>query len=412
MIAIEALASEPNALWPDYGRFRVHERVLLTGHSHQAWPDVAWQGVARALEDAARYVDDKWERAFEQAERVRRGYAERLGDREGRYALGASVHELLVRFLSALPLERRPQIVTTDGEFHSVRRQLDALGERGCRCVRVPAQPAADVGLRLAERVDERTAAVVCSAVFYETAAIAGGLDGLARRCAERGAQLLVDVYHALNVVPFSIAEHGLERAFVTGGGYKYMQLGEGCAFLRIPPDCRLRPTVTGWFAEFDRLEQPAPGRLAYPGGAARFAGATYDPVSHYRAAAVLAFFERRGLTVPLLRRVSLHQIARLEQRFDALGLPAGWIDRDRSLPRERRGGFLPLRTPYATALVPRLRARGVFVDARGDRLRLGPAPYVSDRQLDRAIALLGEEIERLVRGAPPRGRERTCDDT
>ena len=36
-----------------YARFRVGERLLLTGHSHQAWPDVAREGVLEAYDDAA-----------------------------------------------------------------------------------------------------------------------------------------------------------------------------------------------------------------------------------------------------------------------------------------------------------------------------------------------------------------------
>ena len=43
----------------------------------------------------------------------------------------------------------------------------------------------------------------------------------------------------------------GLADAFVTGGGYKYCQLGEGNAFLRVPPGRQMRPVLTGWFAEF-----------------------------------------------------------------------------------------------------------------------------------------------------------------
>jgi kynureninase len=37
------------------------------------------------------------------------------------------------------------------------------------------------------------------------------------------------------------------------------------------------------------------------------------------------------------------------------------------------------------------LREQGVWVDYRGDALRLGPAPYVNDRQLRDAIGLLGQ---------------------
>ena len=54
---------------------------------------------------------------------------------------------------------------------------------------------------------------------------------------------------------------------------------------------------LTGWFASFDTLEDPGGGGVAYGEGAAAFAGATYDPTSHYRAAAVFAFHEDQGLT-------------------------------------------------------------------------------------------------------------------
>ena len=65
------------------------------------------------------------------AARVKSGFAAMLGDTSGSYALGSSTHELLVRFLSALPLRERPRLVTTDGEFHSMRRQLERLAEEG-----------------------------------------------------------------------------------------------------------------------------------------------------------------------------------------------------------------------------------------------------------------------------------------
>jgi kynureninase len=39
------------------------------------------------------------------------------------------------------------------------------------------------------------------------------------------------------------------------------------------------------------------------------------------------------------------------------------------------------------------VRRRGVFVDARGDVLRLGPAPYLADEQLRDAVAILGDEL-------------------
>jgi kynureninase len=390
----EYLYRSPNALAPHYAQFRVAERLLLTGHSHQAWPDVGLEAQRRAWLDAAELVDEKWERAFAMADRVRAGFARLLDDPGGSIALGTNTHELVVRFLSALPLGQRPRLVTTDGEFHTVRRQLDRLAEAGIEIIRVPSQPAALVPERLAKMVTDRTAAVLVSAVLYEDAHIVPNLHVALEACRRFGAELLVDAYHALNVVPFSLKAERLEGAYVVGGGYKYCQLGEGNAFLRLPADCGLRPVITGWFSEFGLLASAhTPGQVPYGQGADRFAGATYDPTSHYRAAAVFDFFAAQGLTPALLRTVNQHQIGLLARAFDALALDSRRIDRDRSEPLERLGGFLALTTPHAEGLARTLRRRGVWTDYRGMTLRLGPAPYLSDRQLEEAVGQLQQAV-------------------
>jgi kynureninase len=396
----EDLHRAPNALAPHYSRFRVAERLLLTGHSHQAWPDVGFEAQERAWLDAADHVDGKWEHAFRQAERVRRGYRRLLGGMDGDIALGANTHELLVRFLSALPLRARPRLVTTDGEFHTVRRQLDRLTEEGIEVRRVAADPVDTLPERLAAAVDDRAAAVLVSTVFYRNARILPGAGEVARACRVHGAELLLDTYHHLNVVPFAPGEEEVEDAWVIGGGYKYCQLGEGAAFLRIPPGrSGMRPVVTGWFSEFTALGQVGrDDRVPYGQGADRWAGATYDPTSHYRAAAVFDFFERMGLTAALLREVSQHQIGLLAARFDALGLDPALVARDRSHPLREVGGFLALESPQAGLLHQRLRERGVSTDYRGTVLRLGPAPYLADEQLERAMEALGDAVLRLGR--------------
>ena len=438
----------PEELARHYSRFRVTERVLLTGHSHQAWPDVAFQAQQQAWLDAAEMVDDKWGRAFEVAEEVRAGYRRLLDDPDGHIALGQNTHELLIRFLSALPLGERPRLVTTDGEFHTIRRQLDRLEEEGIEVVRVGVDfvraankvradegeaggaPSARAGgdtvaERLIRELDDRTAAVLVSSVLFRDARIVEGLGEVAAACARVGAELLVDAYHSLNAVPFSVVEMGLENAFVVGGGYKYCQLGEGNCFLRIPRDCRLRPVVTGWFAEFGALAGAGGGgegeggggvggeggagrdgghagaaggggarrRVMYGEGDVRFAGSTYDPVSHYRAAAVFRFFREQGLTVDRLRDVSLAQIRRLAAGVDALDLDPRVLSRDPAVRLSQRGGFLTMETPIAGEICCKLRGHGVYADYRGRVLRLGPAPYVTGRQLDEAVAVLGEVV-------------------
>ena len=382
-----------NPLAEHYSRFRVAERLLLTGHSHQAWPDVAREAQLAAWDAAASDVDGKWADAFAKADRVRAHYATLLSDPDGDIAIGQNTHELVTRFLSALDLTRRKRLITTDGEFHTLRRQLSRLAEHGLEVVRVAAEPAESLADRLAAEVDGRTAAVLVSAVLFETARIVPDLAAVATAAARHGAEVLIDAYHALGVVPFPLAQQGLSNAWVVGGGYKYLQLGEGNCFLRLPPHAQdLRPVLTGWFAEFDTLAaERDPGHVDYAPGPHRFAGSTYDPTSHYRAARVADFFADQGLTDHRLREISLHQTTLLASAFDALDLPDALATRDRSLPRTSYGGFLTLRAPHAARWQQALKAAGVHTDNRGEHLRFGPAPYLADDQLRESMAILGE---------------------
>ena len=370
-----------------YSAFRVSERLFLTGHSHQAWPDVAREGQLEAWQDAAEHADLKWERAFGKAERLREGVRGLLEDPGAPVALAPNTHELVLRFLSALPLRARPRLVSTDGEFHTLRRQLGRLGEEGLDVVRLAARPVDTLAERLA--VEARGAsAVLVSAVLFEDSRLVPGLPALAEACADAGAELLVDAYHALGCLPFTVA--GLERAWIVGGGYKYLQLGEGNCFLRLPPQAdELRPAITGWYAEFDELHaEHGPGSTPYPHGSMRFAGSTYDPTSHYRAARVLDFFDEHDLTPDRLRASYLHQTSLLADRLDGLGLTD--VARDRESSLSEFGGFLAVESERAEELSRRLLDAGVVTDSRGRYLRFGPAPYHSDEQLEAAIEQLG----------------------
>ena len=310
-------------------------------------------------------------------------------------SLGTSTHELVSKWLSALPLRKRPKLVTTDSEFHSARRSLQRLQEEGIEVRWIAAYTSENVGERLAAAVDDTVAGVITSTVFFNSGELAGGLELLSRRCQLHGVPLLLDAYHQLNVVPLSLPRAGLASAYVTGGGYKYCQLGEGNCFLRAPEDCSLRPVITGWFAEFDALASAAGSGVSYGPLHVRFAGATYDPVSHYRASEVFDFFERHGLDAALLREVSQHQINLLRTQLDALDLPPTVLSRrDRALTQI--AGFLALDAARAPELQRELARRGVFCDARGSVLRLGPAPYLSDLQLRDAVAILGEVARQL----------------
>jgi kynureninase len=110
----------------------------------------------------------------------------------------------------------------------------------------------------------------------------------------------------------------------------------------------------------------------------------------------VLDYFLARGLTPERLRANYRRQVERLARGFDALDLPAAWVTRERIQSFEELGGFLSLTSPRTAELAAGLARRGVATDHRGRFLRLGPAPYLSNEQLDMAIAHLGEAAREI----------------
>lgn len=399
---------QPAALRPHYQQFlqrrdacsdgsTMPRRILLTGHSHQAWPDVARAALLQCFDDAALHVDDKWGAAFAAVDAVRTALVDRIGGRKDEYAFGSSTHELVARFLSGLDLRRRRHIVTTSGEFHSLHRQLRRLAEEGIEVTWVPTQPVATLAGRMARALRPNTAAVMASTVLFETSEVVPHLSGLTLAAHQVGASVLYDAYHAFSVLPFSLAALGPDPIFLTAGGYKYAQWGEGVCFLRVPPGTAMRPLYTGWFAAFASLsDRRTDSAVPYPDpGAWRFAGSTFDPASFYRARAVCRFFDEQRLTVPALRQLSLHQTERLRQRLlDAPRRPQqAAMQLVTPSDPSAHGGFLTLRIAQADRVVDALRQQGVYVDSRGDLLRIGPAPYVLDEELDLAVDLLRDAL-------------------
>lgn len=370
---------------------RMPRRILLTGHSHQAWPDVAEAAMLSAFRDAALHVDDKWEAVFRIRDAVTAAIIGRIGGQRAEYTFAGSTHELLVRFLSSLDLSRRRHIVTTSGEFHSAHRQLRRLAEEGIDITWVAPEPLASLPERLIAALRDDTAALIVSTVLFETAAVVPQLARVTAAAQAHGAAVLYDAYHAFTAVPFRLADLGPDPIFLVAGGYKYAQWGEGVCFLRVPPQTTLRPVYTGWFAAFSALaDRRTEGAVFYPEeSGARFAGSTFDPVSLYRARAVCSFFDVQGLTVPALRRLSLSQTDQLIDRLSSIP------SLDVVTPRlaALRGGFVAVRTPHASRLVEALREEGIYTDARGDCLRLGPAPYVTVDEIDVAIDVLRRRL-------------------
>lgn len=378
-----------------YSRFDVANRLLFTGHSHQAWPDVALDGVIEAFDVTASRVDTKWDVVFEKIGVMSDYLKQYYDDPDGHYTHSENTHHLIVRWLSALDLRSKSRIVTTDTEFYSLYRQLTRLEEEGIEVVYVPALPLEGFTERLESEIDDKTAAVMLSRVYFEHSLINIELPQVAKLCKEHEIPLLIDDYHGTNVVPISVRDSGLEDAFILIGGYKYMQWGEGNCFMRSPANCDMRPVVTGWFSSFSSLKQPRSKQVSYDSGAWRFYGATFDGTSAFRGAAVTNFFEQEGLTANVLQKLYSEHVAYMKYTFLKLDLDPDVIKLAHEYDLRHNAGFLALRSPIALQLFESLKVEGVLTDCRDQILRFGSAPYMTSRQIDQAFHILAKIVKK-----------------
>jgi len=391
MQEFDALAK---SLQPHYSHFDVSRRLLFTGHSHQAWPDVAFRGVQDYLRMVAEQVDKKWGFAFEKTEQMRDYLRDFYDDPTGRYCREQNTHVLLVSWLSALDLKNKPRIITTTGEFHSMYRQLRMLEEHGLEIVYLPHQNDEELLNSIKEEIDDSTAAIMLSRIYFETAEINTKLTDIAKEAKKHSIPVMIDDYHGTNVVPLSFREEELEHVYLLVGGYKYLQWGEANCFLRYPADCELRPAITGWFSAFEQLDLPRTEEpVTFDDGDQKFATATYDPISQYRAAAVTEFFQKQGLSPELLLKQYRSQVRYLRQLFDESNFEGSGIEHANKRPVEETGGFMALRSSDARKIRAHLLEKNIFTDARNDIIRFGPAPYTTSEQCEQVISELFDAI-------------------
>jgi selenocysteine lyase/cysteine desulfurase len=390
---IDTLAKQ---LQPHYSHFDVANRLLFSGHSHQAWPDVARDGLAEAYDVAASKVDTKWDTAAEKTETLRNYLRDFYDDPNGLYCQSENTHHLIVSWLSSYDLKNKPKIITTDGEFHSMFRQLHRLTEEGLQMAQVNAE-SDDIVQQIENEIDDETCAIMLSRVYFQSGLINQHISEIAALARSHDIPLMIDDYHGTNVVPLSIRESNLEDCFVLIGGYKYLQWGEGNCFLRFPKDCSLRPAITGWFASFSTLDEPRDTEpVEYDDGNQRFATGTYDPSSQFRAAQVVEFFREQGLTPGVLRTQYLAQMKLLKELFLDHGFDPKIIKPYHQKPLEQNGGFLALQSPHAREIRARLLEKNVFTDARADILRMGTAPYITTQQIEKAMKKLANTVKEI----------------
>jgi selenocysteine lyase/cysteine desulfurase len=369
------------------------ERLHFASHSHHLWPDASFDGQVEAWSDAARLADRKWDKVMGEAwPEAQAHVARELGTgRPDTVAFATNTHDFLIRLVTAAARKAAGplRVLTSDGEFHSARRQFARWAEAGWIALEhVAAEPFDNFSERFLERARSgEHDFILVSQVLFGSGRTFDGVDELAALGRADGPWVVVDGYHAFMALERPFGELAAKSAFYLGGGYKYAMAGEGCAFLHAPPAFGPRPPVTGWFAEFEDLSLP-PGSVGYAGDATRFVGATFDPSGIYRFNAVQRMLAANGLTTP---RISEH-VAGLQKRLlDGIArtalAEAALLNPLDGRPHAR---FLAFRSPHAQRWYAELKARNVITDVRGDVLRIGFGIYQDESDVDRLVANLG----------------------
>jgi selenocysteine lyase/cysteine desulfurase len=367
------------------------ERLHFAAHSHHLWPDASFDGQMEAWNDAARLADRKWDKVMDEVwPAAQAEVSAELGTGiPDAIVFAPNTHDLLVRLFAAISSESPVRVLTSDGEFHSARRQFARWEEAGAAAVeRIPAEPFDSFSDRfLAAAQPGAHQLIFVSQVMFGSGRLLEQVEQLAALGRADGPWVVIDGYHAFMAIDRPFGERASTSAFYLGGGYKYAMAGEGCAFMHAPTGFAERPPITGWFAEFEDLSLP-PGSVGYARDASRFLGATFDPSALYRFTAVRRMLGENGLTTT---RISAHVAMLQRQLLDSLGsTPLAGAELLNPLDGGPHARFLAFRSPDAQHWYAELKARNCITDVRGDVLRIGFGIYQDERDVERLVELLG----------------------
>ena len=366
-------------------------RLHFAAHSHHLWPDASFEGQVECWQDAAAQADTKWDKVMDEVWPEAQDHVARelgTGERDA-VVFAPNTHQLLVSLLAAFPESGPVRVLTTDGEFHSARRQFARWEEAGSVTVeRVAAEPFDTFSDRFLEAARSgQHDFIFVSQVLFGSGRTFDAVQDLASLAKPGGPWVILDGYHAFMALDRPFQGDASATAFYVGGGYKYAMAGEGCAFLHAPPGFGERPRITGWYAEFEDLSLP-PGTVGYAKDASRFLGATFDPSALYRFNAIQRMLQQNALNTA---RVSAHVQALQEQLAAELAAtPLDGAELLNPLDGRPHARFLAFRTPHAQRWYSDLKAGNIITDVRGDVLRIGFGIYQDESDVDRLVASLG----------------------
>ncbi|HEU5260721.1 MAG TPA: aminotransferase class V-fold PLP-dependent enzyme [Gemmatimonadales bacterium] len=328
-------------------RIKVAEFLeLWQARGASAWYDVWWAALAE----------------------LRERYGRVIGAAPAEIALAPSISVALSAVAEALDYGRRPKVVVTSLDFPTVAYQWLAKRLRGVEVVVVESPDQISVPVEaIARAVDDRTALVATSHVYFTSGAIQD-IRAVADAAHAQGALCLVDAYQSVGQVTLDVQATGVD--FLTAGGLKWLLGGPGIAFLYVREALarRLAPGIAGWFGHKDQFAFE-PRVLDLHDDARRYELGTPSVAAIYAQLGGLGYIEEIG--VPAIREVTAELTEDLIARARGLGFEP------KVAPRaDDRSAIVMVPAEDPAAVVRHLAAAGIIADARPGHVRLSPFFY------------------------------------
>jgi len=286
--------------------------------------------------------------------------------------------------------DRTGNVVTNDLHFSGSLHNLVGLRRAGLDVRIVRSTDWSVDPEAMAAVMDDRTALVDVALVSNVNGHVED-VRALADMVHARGGYLYADIIQAAGIVPIDVRAMGID--FAACSGYKWLYGPHGVAFLyvreelqgRALPDHLFPGHVRHNYAPWVEQPEPALGEFTFnsPTNATR-----YQPghVSYLGYAALnqgLQFIDDVGVEEG--RRHSVALTLRLREQLDPT--------RYRSIsPEDLRVPIVSFLVDRAPELVPRLRAANLVISVGANRIRVSPAIYNTESDIDLLAEVLNDD--------------------
>ena len=394
--ALTGLADQPltehlckEHLHPLFSRTLGRPGLYLANHAHGRPLDRTATDISNAVDLWYTQIGDAWEHWMEAQTAYRAGVARLIGAPTDNCVIPkTNAGQGLRAVLNAMPV-RRPNVVSTRGEFDSIDIILKTYKLRdraGIAWVEPDARGLFHAN-DITRKITYATDIVMISHVYCTTGQILEGLDRVVKAAHAAHAVVVLDTYHSAGVLPMDLA--ALDVDYAIGGSCNYMRGGAGASWMMINPrhssgsDTK-RTLDIGRCAKKSASEDTPAETPEFADGADGWLESTPPFLLPYQALAGLAFTLSVG--VDRLRAYSLGQQSYLRDRLSDAGVHA-------TAP-EPHGAFLLVPDDDAQGLCARLEQRHrLTADARRGAVRLCPDLLTTQAEMDEAATLIARAI-------------------